>query len=48
MIFTPTKKDWFKFITGITDPFYLEAIITEAEARRRQLKSLFKPQTPRD
>jgi len=40
-----TKKSWLKFIKQIDNPFLIEAIINEAESRRRQLNPIFKSQT---
>lgn len=42
-----TKKDWLKMIKKIRDPFYCEALITQLEARRRQLKPKFKSESPK-
>ena len=40
------RKAWLKFIKQIDNPYLLEAIITEAEAKRRQLNPIFKSLTP--
>ena len=42
-----TKKDWLKMIKRIKDPFFCEALITQLEARRRQLKPSFKSEAPK-
>jgi len=47
--FKPTKKDWHKAIKHITDPYYAESLITQLEAKRRQLLQItkeFKSETP--
>lgn len=38
MSFNPTRKDWLKFIRTIKNPYLLDAIIIEAEARKEELE----------
>ncbi len=42
-----TLKEWIKLIREIDDPFFIEAIIVEAEAQRHKLQPKFKSESPR-
>ena len=44
---TPSKKDWLKFIDHIDDPYLCEALIVQLEARKDQLGSDFRLESPK-
>ena len=42
----PTKKEWFKFIKYIKDPYLCEALITGLEAQKAKLNPNLTSKTP--
>ena len=48
----PTKKDWYKFIDTITDPYQCDPLISRLAARQKQLKDEqginYKSHTPKE